>query len=223
MTFLQKCASVILSLLLYVPTTRSYAQSPSGGICKPIAERTSELGCFIIATHSVGSLNTDKTFWHLDTFETSAAATAAKTETGVVVESLGKVWLLTIEKAGWRPVGGQRASEIGPIPVLAGQRYTAQYMEAIFAPGMTAPTHTHPGPEAWYTLAGETCLETPAGKQIGRAGGPAVIIPAGPPMHLTATGTETRKAIVLILHDAAKPATTAAHDHSWKPKGLCKS
>jgi len=28
-------------------------------------------------------------------------------------------------------------------------------MEAIFTPGMTAPAHTHAGPEAWYTLAGK--------------------------------------------------------------------
>jgi hypothetical protein len=39
-------------------------------------------------------------------------------------------------------------------------------------------------------------------------------------MHLTATGTETRRALVLILHDSTQPATMSAHD--WKPKGLCK-
>jgi quercetin dioxygenase-like cupin family protein len=93
-------------------------------------------------------------------------------------------------------------------------------MEAVFTPGMTAPAHTHSGPEAWYTVAGETCLETPDGKQIGRVGGPPVIVPGGPPMHLTATGTEVRRALVLILHDASKPSTTLHHD--WKPKGLCK-
>src|SRR5215471_1947465 len=32
-----------------------------------------------------------------------------------------------------------------------------------------------------------------------------VIIPGGPPMHLTTTGTEVRRALVLILHDANKP------------------
>ena len=39
-------------------------------------------------------------------------------------------------------------------------------------------------------------------------------------MHLTATGSETRHAIVLILHNSSKPATTLVHD--WIPKGLCK-
>jgi len=48
-----------------------------------------------------------------------------------------------------------------------------------------------------------------------------VIVPEGPPMHLTATGTETRRALVLILHDATQPATTPATD--WTPKGLCRN
>lgn len=95
-------------------------------------------------------------------------------------------------------------------------------MEAIFTPGMTAAEHIHSGSEVWYTVAGETCLETSDGRvQVGRAGGPPVIIPEGLAMHLTATGTEERRAIVLILHDSTKSATTMIH--SWTPKGLCKN
>jgi quercetin dioxygenase-like cupin family protein len=93
----------------------------------------------------------------------------------------------------------------------------AQFMEATFNPGMTAPSHEHPGPEAWHTLAGETYPETPEGKFVGRAGGPPVVIPGGPPMHLTATGTEQRHALVLILHDADRPATLPRGD--WVPQG----
>jgi quercetin dioxygenase-like cupin family protein len=138
-----------------------------------------------------------------------------------VVESLAKVWLLTIENAGWRPSGGERVAEIGPLPVVAGETYSALYLEAIFNPGMTSNVHRHAGPEAWYTLAGETCLETPDGKYVGRAGGNYVIVPGGPPMHLTATGIEQRRALVLILHESSKPATTQVDD--WTPKGLCKN
>ena len=94
-------------------------------------------------------------------------------------------------------------------------------MEAIFTPGMTSSAHFHSGPEAWYTLSGETCLETPQGKQVGRAGGEYVIVPGGPPMHLTATGTETRRALVLILHETSKPPSTLIV-HDWTPKGLCR-
>ena len=197
------------------------AQPLPGGVCKPVSERTGEVGCWIIAHEPIGQLNTSQTFWHLDAYPTRAAAQAAKGPHGTVVESLGKTWLLSIEDAGWRPSGGERVAEIGPLPINAGEEYSAQYLEAIFTPGMTAPAHTHSGPEAWYTLAGETCLETPDGKQVGRAGAQYVIVPGGPPMHLTATGNEQRRALVLILHESSKPATTLVHD--WTPKGLCKS
>jgi quercetin dioxygenase-like cupin family protein len=188
-------------------------------ICRPVSQRTGELGCWITANAQMGQLPQVPIYWHLDTYPTWAEAEAAKGSRGTVAESLGKIWLLTIDVAGWRPSGGSRIAEIGPLPVSADAKYSAQYMEAIFTPGMTAPAHRHSGPEAWYTLSGETCLETPEGKMIGRAGGSHVIVPGGPPMHLTATGTEVRRALVLILHDSAQPPTTPAHD--WTPKGLC--
>jgi quercetin dioxygenase-like cupin family protein len=196
-------------------------QEASAQICRPVAERTGEVGCWIIANQPIGQLTRSETFWHLDAYPTEVEAEAAKTTGSVVVKSLGKTWLLTIADKGWRPSGGERIAEIGPLPISAGQTYSAQYMEAIFTPGMEAPAHTHAGPEAWYTQAGETCLETPSGKQIGRAGGPPVIIPGGPPMHLTATGTEQRRALVLILHNSSERATTP--EHHWAPKGLCKT
>jgi quercetin dioxygenase-like cupin family protein len=191
------------------------------GTCKPVSERTGEVGCWVTIDAALGQLPQRPIFWHLDTYTTRAEAQAAKGPRGTVIESLGKVWLLTIDVAGWRPSGGERVAEIGPLPVRADTKYSAQYMEAIFTPGMTSAIHRHSGPEAWYTLAGETCLETPEGKMVGRAGGSHVIVPGGPPMHLTATGTETRRALVLILHDSSQPSTTLAQD--WKPKGLCRS
>ena len=95
------------------------------------------------------------------------------------------------------------------------------FMEADFTPGMTAPAHIHSGPEAWYAVGGETCLETSDDRmQISRAGGPPVIVPKGLSMHLTAIGTEQRRSIVIILHESSQPQTTMIHD--WTPKGLCK-
>ena len=178
------------------------------------------MGCWILIDDAVGQLPRAPIFWHLDAFPTRAQAEAAKGPRGTVVESLGRVWLFTIDVAGWRSIGGEHVADIGPLPVDANLAYSAQYMEAIFTPGMTATAHRHSGSEAWYTAAGETCLETPDGAMVGRAGGSHVIVPGGPPMHLTATGTDTRRALVLILHDSSKPATTPADD--WTPKGLCK-
>ena len=196
------------------------APTPAPTRCLPVSERTGELGCWITASAALGKLAATKVSWHLDTYATRAAADAVRGTNGTVVESLGKIWLFTIAAAGWRPSTGERVAEIGPLEVDSKTNYTAQYMEAIFAPGMTAPAHRHSGPEAWYTVTGETCLETPEGKVVGRAGGQHVIVPHGPPMHLTATGSEVRRALVLILHDSSQPATTLAPD--WTPKGLCR-
>lgn len=144
-------------------------QDASAQICKPVSQRTSELGCWIMADVAIGQLPEQPIFWHLDTYPTRAAAEAAKGPHGTVTALLGKVWLLTIDVAGGRPSGGDRVAEIGPLPVSPETSYSAQYMEAIFTPGMTAPSHRHSRSEAWYTMAGETCLETPDGKMVRRA------------------------------------------------------
>jgi quercetin dioxygenase-like cupin family protein len=206
--------------LVFLVVTLGMSNQVFAQICRPIGERTGELGCWIIVDDGLGQLPRAPIFWHLDSYPTRAEAEAVKGQRGTVVESLERAWLFTIDVAGWRPPRGERVAEIGPLPVRTGLEYSAMYMEAIFAPGMTAPAHRHSGSEAWYTLAGETCLETPDGVMVGRAGGSHVIVPGGPPMHLTATGTETRRALVLILHDSSQPATTPASD--WTPKGLCK-
>jgi quercetin dioxygenase-like cupin family protein len=162
-------------------------------------------------------------FWHLDSYPTRAAAEAAKGPRGTVVEALGQVWLFTIGEAGWRPQGGVRVAEIGPIAVKVGEAYTAQYMEGISNPGDVTPKHRHPGPEAWYTTAGGFCVETPEGKTEVRAG-QGIIIPTDQTgwsmMTLIATGTEVRRSLVLVLHESAHPWTAPAPD--WTPQGLCQ-
>src|SRR5215207_3160498 len=205
------------------PVSGAAAQVKKGWepVCQPLSQRTGELGCWITSHTELGMLPRGPIFWHLYTYPTGAAAEAAKGSRGTVLESLGKVWLLAIDVDGWHPAGGERVAKVGPLPVNADTEYSAQYMEAIFTPGMVAPAHRHSGPEAWYTLSGETCLETPEGKVVGRAGGAHVIVPGGPPMHLTATGKETRRALVLILHDSSKPPTTPAHD--WTPRVYAKT
>ena len=89
---------------------------------------------------------------------------------------------------------------IGPLPISAGKQYTARYMEAVFTPGMSARIHRHSGPEAWYLVSGAQCLETPESITIARTGEGAVV-PEGPPMALSSVGTETRRSVLLVLHD----------------------
>ncbi len=139
-----------LTLLLTTVSlcNQSAGQSPAADNCKPVSEGTTDVGCWIMAHQLVGQ-RTPEPFWHLDVYPTRAAAKAARGPRGTVVESLGRIWLLTIEKAGWRAAQGEHVAEIGPLPIVPGEEYTAQYMEAIFKPGMTSSIHTQAGPEAW--------------------------------------------------------------------------
>jgi hypothetical protein len=217
--------SIIVTWLLIAisPFAQSNMKSLSFGACKPVSERsTSEVGCWILVDMPVGKIEQAQVFWYLDVYPTRAEADKAKGARGTVVESLGHVWLLSIEKEGWRPVlKGEQIAEVGPLPVTAGKQYSAVFMESISIPGKDSPIHAHPGPEAWYTLAGETCLETPGGRLVGRAGGPPVIVPGDDPMMLTSVGTQQRRALTLILYESSKPPATPIHD--WTPKGLCKN
>jgi hypothetical protein len=91
----------LASAVLFLTCQPAFAQ-----VCKPVAERTGEVGCWIIAHQPVGQLVKTETFWHLDVYAARAEAEAAKTAGSAVVESLGKMWLLTIADKGWRPSGG---------------------------------------------------------------------------------------------------------------------
>jgi quercetin dioxygenase-like cupin family protein len=187
--------------------------------CIPVAERAGrKLGCFVTGTEELGKVPSAPVYWHIYEYPTRAAAETAKGKPGTVVESYGKVWLYTIGEVGWNASGGKRVARVGPLPVNNAGSYTAVFMEATFMPGMKSQVHRHPGPEAWYVLAGEQCLETPGHKQIVHVG-ESGIVPEGPPMMLVGTGTSERRALVLILHDSSRPMTVPASD--WTPPGLC--
>jgi quercetin dioxygenase-like cupin family protein len=195
-------------------------QSRMLATCLPVSQRTGPVGCWIIAQEPLGPMPDTPIFWHLSTYPDRAAAEAARSPTATVMEALGQVWLFTIGAPGGRTPGGKPIAEIGPLPVKSGTKYTAQYMEAIFPPGAETRPHTHPGPEAWYHASGGVCLETPEGKAFGHAGDNGFIVRGDLPMRLTVTGKEERRSIVLILHEADKPAS--ALETKWVPKGLCR-
>jgi len=196
------------------------AQAPRNLVsCKPLSQKTGERGCWILASDPLGIPN-DSVYWTIDLFPTRASAEQAKGQHGTVVESMGKVWLLTIGKKLEPGPQGRRVTQIGPLPIEKGRSYNAQYMEANLEPGMVSKTHLHSGVEAFYTDSGETCLETPSGMRLGKKG-TDVVIPEGVPMELTAVGTIARRGLILILHDASKPPTTLVD--SWKSNHLCES
>jgi len=211
----------VAALALLLITGSVFAQTETGSlVCKPVTQRTSEQGCFIRTNRELGILPDVPLYWHIDRFASRKSADAMRGDDGTVIEAYGSVWLMTIARAGWQPANGTRTAEVGPLPLNAALRYTAVYMETSFPAGPIAGPHTHSGPEAFYVLSGEQCLETPQGKMTTRAG-TSGIVPGGVPMALTAIGTEQRRSLVLILHDSSHRATTPLN--TWKAEGLCAS
>ena len=226
-TALQRCMLRILIAVLWTAGASgacgdALAQNAERIPCRTVSERTGEMGCWIISAESIGELPAGPLLWHLDTYPLRAAAEAAKGPHGTVVEALGEIWLFTIAEGGWRPAGGVRIAEIGPLGVRSDTKYTARYVESISLAGTDmGPAHRHAGPEAAYTQSGESCFETPEGRMVGRAGGEHVVVPGGRPMQFATTGSEKRRALALVLHDSTQPPSTRVLD--WTPKGLCKS
>jgi len=157
--------------------------------CRPVAERTGDVGCWILRREVLGRLPPDPLFWHLDTYPTRGEAEANKKAHGTIIEAASKTWLLTIAPRDWRAHSGQRVGQIGPLPMGEAQEYVAVYMEAMLPPGFAAPIHRHPGPEAIFPISGEVCIETPDGRDIVRPGHDTRAIPGSSPMALTVTGS----------------------------------
>ncbi len=215
-----KCRwTVAVSMILFSVAPAALAAQTRD--CEPVVERNGrEFGCFVVARQELGHLpDKPALFWHIDSFPDAASAQQAVTKRGLVVESLGHTWLYTLAESSWKAPSGVHVMTIGPLPIIPAKAHAAVYMEGVFQPGMKSPVHRHPGVEAWYTLEGSMCLETPDGAMTQSAGQPGVMAYAGSPMELTGTGTGPRRSLVLILQDSAKPRNTHADD--WTPKGLC--
>jgi len=211
---------LIFALLVAALTSSSsLAENRPDVVCVPASQRgNSELGCYVIANKELAKLPDVPLYWHLYTYDTQAAADAAKGNAGTVVESFGKVWLFAVAEGSWSPAGGKKVSRIGPLPISHAGNYTAEYLEATFVPGMKTRVHRHPGPEAWYVVAGEQCAEIP-GRKITLRAGEGAFVPEGPPMVLWGTGTGKRQGLALVLHDTTQPMSAPAPD--WTPPGLC--
>jgi quercetin dioxygenase-like cupin family protein len=210
---------------LVVATDVGLAQLPGtrilGGCDVPVAQRTSDTGCYLTATLVLPELPSGPIYWHVYSYPSRAVAEAVPPRTSsTVVDALGTTWLLAIADAAWQSSTGQRVARIGPLPVLAAKRYTARFMEAVFPPGQGLQTavHRHSGPEAWYVVSGAQCLRTPDATTVLRKG-ESGFVAAGPPMMLTSLGPDTRRALVLVLHDSEQPWMTVTTE--WRPMVSC--
>ena len=143
----------------------------------PPGQGRPEFGCFNIATESGLQFQQPEVYWHIRTFANRTAAEAAKSATGIVVEEDGRVWLSEFGARNVVVKGGHPVAVVGPLKLLPAKSYTAVLSFAAMRPGDRSRVHTHPGPEGWYMIAGEQCLETPAGANRAKAGG-TMTVPA---------------------------------------------
>jgi hypothetical protein len=205
---------------LFVAIASLSASAASGQAnTRPCSEKEEVGPACLIGHQHLSPLPTEPLFWHLETFKSGKAARRAAGPNSTVVKAYGKTWLFTIARRQWRSRGGRHVTAIGPLALEPAPAYSVHYLRAIFTPGMTAPLHVHSGPEAFYALTGDSCLETPDGVQVARGPGNKLLVKGGPPMQLMALGTVPRRAFAAIVHDAGQPPTTLIND--WKPTGLC--
>ena len=219
-------AALLLVCFMLAPTEAS-AQQPSpvshqhpAFSCDdlPAGAPRPAFGCFNIARVENLTFRDSVVYWFLYTFPTRSAAEAARTPTGVVVEEDGRVWLNELASVPPRVQGGTVVASVGPLVLSPAPMYTAIYSYAVMTPGQRSRVHTHPGPEGWYVLAGEQCLETSVGVFRGRAG-ETVVVPANVPMELYITGSTLRRALVVVVHDSRQPRGTPS---LWVPPGACQ-
>jgi len=100
----------------------------------------------------------------------------------------------------------------------AADEYTMRVQSSLLDPGATTPIHTHSGPEVFYVIAGEQCLETQkAGHRL--RGGHSFVLPTGVIHRGRVIGPGARWALALVLYDSARPAS---HDLDATSLVTCK-
>ena len=184
----------------------------------PSGEKRPEFGCFNVGTATGLDFPQASVYWHLRAFPNRKAAEAAKSASGIVVEEDGRVWLSEFGARNSTLRGGDPIAVVGPLHLPPAEKYAAVVSYAVMRPGDNSRVHTHPGPEGWYVLAGEQCLETPAGATRAQAGG-TMTVQANTPMELNVTGKTLRRAFALVIHDSAQARGIPS---DWKPSGACR-
>jgi len=188
-------------------------ESPTPG------KRPTSADCAILLQKKFSSLPPGPLVWRFENFSTVKAAQDVSTPASVVVEAAEKVWLLTLAAKGGRSSGGTLVAETELLPPIPrGPTYNIVVAEANLDPEANVMTHKHSGPETWYLLSGEQCLELPDRALRARVG-ETVSAPAETPMKLNIVGPGKRDALFLVVHDSSKPFNTFL---DWNPKGLCQ-
>lgn len=189
---------------------------PVPGLCTaPAAENVEKPGCYLSAEIALDGAPATL-FWHI--YEVAnkddASAEAKRHRWATVVVAHSRIWLYVLGGPDEDIHGGVRKAVVGPLQMPAGE-VKARFMEAIFPPGMRTRVHAHFGPEAFYVVEGEQCMESPSARQKLVAGS-TYIIASGPHVQAAPKG---RRNLVLILAPTNAPWSVPRDD--WTPSSFC--
>ena len=191
---------------------------PVPGMCTAPADKNVERpGCYLSAEIGLqGAPN--PLFWHIYEFADQASATreASRHRWAAAVVAHRRAWLYVLGSPDEAVGGGTRKAVVGPLRMPPGE-VNARFMEAIFPPGMRTRVHSHAGPEAFYVVEGEQCMESPHDRRK-LAAGSTYVIDSGPHVQAAPKG---RRNLVLILAPTDAPWSVPRND--WTPSGFCDS
>jgi quercetin dioxygenase-like cupin family protein len=217
---------LMLSLLVCSCTTtrnnkeeKIATRRPSVKCMENSPERRGEEGCTILTDRLLVGTLTKTLYWHIDRFESLEAAIKVAGPNSVATEAHGSFWLLTVETTAEEHHAGQHVAQLGPFDLAPADRYKMRVLSSLLEPGSTTPIHTHSGPEVFHIVDGEQCIEmSEAGRHV--VTGQSYVVPGSSVHRGRVIGSKSRRALALILYDAAYPAS---HDlDPATPIGSCK-
>lgn len=215
-------AAAIASLVLPGVALAQHAHTPTAGAAPRFACENDGLiggapfGCQLLVRSTVAAFPEGPLFWHLRSFDTLAEAEGARAPQDVIAAAGGQAWLFSFGPESLQRAG-RLVGRVGPLPLGRTGPFQIQLWYVVMPRGASTGSHLHPGPEAWYVLEGEQCLDTPNGPIRARAGEGA-LVGANIPMRLFNPGAGTRRALFIVIHD---PSVLEASSSPWTPSGAC--
>jgi quercetin dioxygenase-like cupin family protein len=202
------CITLLFAVAWLAPATA--AEQPRY-VVKPLAQK------------KITALPPGPLYWCVETFPSLDDAKAAvgpdgwnpasvryETTTSLIVELDGKVWVLTLGPQGASTPGANKLAEIGPVPIVPAAEYLLRVNHGSGPPGSATPTHSHPGSEAFYVVAGELGQRTPHGEVHVGAGHTMNGHEAGMAMQVFNSGSTDLSALIMFVVDAKRPFSVPA-------------
>ena len=185
-------------------------------------ERRGEEGCTILASRPLSGALPGAVYWHIDRFRSLEDAKKAAGPNGVATEAHGSVWLLTVEGKTNNHHTGTHVALIGPLTLPAAESYMMRVQSSLLKKGASTPIHTHSGPEVFYIVSGEQCLETQKAGHLLKAG--KFFVLATDQIHRgRVQSAQMRGALALVIHNGKQPASHDLKDSDSPPLMACRT